>query len=61
MWLTHAGVKGHPLGQALAGFLQSEEGQALRAAGDQTPLDAALDQVERKVLLKALQETTDPA
>lgn len=61
MWLVHAGVKGHPLGQALTHFLQSQKGQALRAAGDQDTLDAALDQVESGLLLKALQETADTA
>ena len=60
MWLTQAGDKGHPLGQALAQFLQSQEGLALRAAGDQTALDAALDRVEREVLLRVLQETANP-
>jgi len=60
MWLTHAGVKGHSLGQALAQFLQGPEGQALRADGDQVALDTALDRVGRKVLLRTLQETADP-
>ncbi|MBK1718642.1 tetratricopeptide repeat protein [Thiocystis violacea] len=61
MWLSHAATKGHPLAQALTRFLQSPAGQQRLAAQDQAALDAALDAVERQVLLKVMRETADPA
>ncbi len=61
MWLSHAATKGHPLAQAVTRYLQSPAGQQRLAARDPTALDAALDEVERQVLLKVMRETADPA
>lgn len=57
MWLSHAAVKGHGVARALTQFLQSDAGQALCAGDDPAALDAALDDIERAVLLEALERT----
>jgi uncharacterized protein len=59
MWINQAAVKGHPLSQALLRFLQNEPGQKLLHSQNPTALDAALDDIERQTLLKALEATAD--
>lgn len=54
LWLSHAAVKGHPLAQALTQWLQSAAGQVMQATADYSSLDAALDQIERDILLRWL-------
>lgn len=61
LWLSQAAAKGHPLAQHLMLFLQSPKGQQWLATHEPKALDAALDAIERKAILNALQETADPA
>ena len=61
LWLSRAATKEHPVARALIAFLQSPEGQQRLAARDQVALDKMLDNIERRILLTALQETADPA
>ncbi|TCT20232.1 tetratricopeptide repeat protein [Thiobaca trueperi] len=61
MWLSQAAAKGHPLAEDLMAFLLSPAGRQRRAAGDPPALDAALNDIERRMLLAALAETADPA
>ncbi len=58
MWLSHAAVKRHVLAPSLLAFLQSAEGQSCCQADDPSALNAALDDVERQILLN-LADTAD--
>ncbi|NEX23098.1 sel1 repeat family protein [Thiorhodococcus mannitoliphagus] len=60
LWLSQAAAKGYPLAQQLMRFLLSPKGQQLLAAHELKALDAALDDVERQVLMKALVDTGQP-
>lgn len=57
MWLSQAAAKGHPLAEGQMAFMLSPAGRQLRAAEDPTALDAALDDIERRILLQTLAET----
>jgi TPR repeat protein len=61
LWLSRAATKEHPVAQALIAFLQRPEGQQRLKAQDQVALDKMLDNIERRILLTALQETAGPA
>ena len=59
-WIDKAALKGHPLAQTLHAFLHSPAGQQLLHAQNHTALDTALDDIERQILLNALNATADP-
>ena len=58
-WIDKAACKGHLLGQAMQQFLHSPAGQELLHAPNPTALSQALDDVERQMMLNALNETAD--
>lgn len=60
MWIGQAAANGHLVAQALMLFLQGPKGQQLLERHEPNALDAALDAVERQVMLKVLGETADP-
>jgi len=60
LWLSQAAAKGHLVAQHLMRLLQGPNSQPLREVPDPTVQDAALDAIERQVILNVLRETADP-
>ncbi|MGQ9659904.1 MAG: sel1 repeat family protein [Thermochromatium sp.] len=59
-WLHQAASRGHPVAQALSRFLAGPDGQRLLRTQDPTALQQALDDLERRTLLNALANASQP-